>query len=152
MKYFLFKKELCNINFILFIFEKRLETCRDMPSQRFLWLACPGSTQKLTRVGGSLCQGRQCSYGTSTSWTTLCYPRSAPERASPTTAIFEHVHTDKTYTFTCEPWMLKTTIIWTFFSTFSSQVDFIFLLACEFFVGYYILFHIHHILIYLTLS
>ena len=58
-----------------FVFEKRHETCHDMPSQCCLWLACPGSTQMLHRVGGSLCQW---SYG--------------PEHASPPMAIFAHVH------------------------------------------------------------
>ena len=63
-----------------------------MLSQPCLWLARPGSTQMLHRVGRSLCQGRQCSYGTSTSWTTLQLHPMHPERVSLTTAIFEHVH------------------------------------------------------------
>ena len=148
MTNFLFKKDPYNIKCILFFFEKRHETCRDMPSQHCLWLACRGSTQMLHRLGGSLCQGRQCSYGTSTSWTTFPLPTMWPYLSM--YMLDKDATTDTTSVFTCEPCKPKTTIILTFFDFFLSSWEAYFFWHVNFL--YAIIFHIHHMLIYLTLS
>ena len=86
------------------------------------------------------------------------YHRCTSERTSLTTAIFEHVHVGYRciyrHDLRVHMWALQAenNNDFDFFRLFTLELRGIFLLAYEFFVGYYILFHIHHMLIYLTLS
>ena len=84
-----------------------------------------------------------------------------PPKRSPTTAICEHVHVGyrciyRHDVFTCSCLSIGASEVPVMSAFVLQKINFelreIFLLACDCFVGYYILFHIHHMLIYLMLN
>ena len=131
---------------------KHVVTCQANAASDWLTLA---ALKYFTEWAG-LCAMKAALIWYNTSWTTLLLPPMCPwthrpNHTGPTTAISEHVHVGYRciyrHDLRVHMWALQdeNNNNFDFFQLFPLELRDIFLLACECFVGCYILFHIHYV-------